>query len=70
MFECLSEVQCKENIIIIIIMTYFTRILSDVKKYSAEIQNFNVAENKLRYVIDNEVNNVIKIPEYNDDVAE
>jgi len=51
-------------------MTYFTRILADVKKYSDEIQNFNVAENKLRYVIDNKVNDVIQIPEYVDDVAE
>ena len=51
-------------------MTYFTRILADVKKYSDEIQNFNVAENKLKYVIKNEVNDVILNPEYVDDVAE
>ena len=51
-------------------MSYFTRILADVNKYSDEIQKFNVAENKLKYVIDNKVNDVIQIPEYVDDVNE
>ena len=51
-------------------MTYFTRILADVNKYSDEIQNFNVAENKLKYVIKNKVNDVIQNTEYVDDVAE